>query len=83
MANSHAVPVETVEVLAYTVPTDGPDGKEADGTLEWESTTCVVVLVSADGHTGLGYTYGEPATAALIAAIASAQCLHGVNEPQK
>ena len=66
MTNGVLVPVETVEVLAYTVPTDGPGGKEADGTLEWESTTCVVILVSADGHTGLGYTYGEAATAALI-----------------
>lgn len=66
MTNNAGVPVETVEVLAYTVPTDGPDGKEADGTLEWDSTTCVIVLVSADGRTGLGYTYGETATAALI-----------------
>jgi L-alanine-DL-glutamate epimerase-like enolase superfamily enzyme len=66
VTNSAAAPVETVEVLAYTIPTDGPDGKEADGTLEWESTTCVVVLASAEGHTGLGYTYGETATAALI-----------------
>jgi L-alanine-DL-glutamate epimerase-like enolase superfamily enzyme len=66
MTNGAGVPVDSVEVLAYTIPTDGPDGKEADGTLEWESTTCVVVLVCADGHTGLGYTYGETATAALI-----------------
>ena len=66
MTDRDKVPVDALEVLAYTIPTDGPDGKEADGTLEWESTTCVVVLASADGHTGLGYTYGSEATAALI-----------------
>src|SRR3954469_25964875 len=66
MTDRDQVPVEAVEVLAYTIPTDGPDGKEADGTLEWDSTTCVVVLASAGGHTGLGYTYGSQATAALI-----------------
>jgi L-alanine-DL-glutamate epimerase-like enolase superfamily enzyme len=43
------VPVERVGVLAYVIPVDGPDGRESDGTLEWESTTCVVVLASAGG----------------------------------
>jgi L-alanine-DL-glutamate epimerase-like enolase superfamily enzyme len=45
------------------VPTDGP---EADGTLAWESTTLVAVEVTAGGRTGLGYTYGPAATAALV-----------------
>ena len=40
------VPVEAVDVAAYTVPTDAP---EADGTLSWESTTIVVVHVEAGG----------------------------------
>lgn len=31
--------IERVEVDAYTVPTDYP---EADGTIEWSSTTLVV-----------------------------------------
>ncbi len=48
--------VESVTVAAYTVPTDEP---ESDGTLEWDSTTIVVVEVSAGGETGLGYTYGD------------------------
>jgi L-alanine-DL-glutamate epimerase-like enolase superfamily enzyme len=51
-------------VSAYTVPTDGP---ESDGTLEWTSTTIVIVEVEAGGVTGLGYTYAHRATAALIA----------------
>lgn len=48
--------VERLEVSAYTVPTDSP---ESDGTLEWDSTTMVLVEVSGGGETGLGYTYGD------------------------
>jgi L-alanine-DL-glutamate epimerase-like enolase superfamily enzyme len=57
------VSIRKVEVSAYTVPTDLP---ESDGTLEWSSTTLVLVEVSAGGKTGLGYTYANQATAALI-----------------
>jgi L-alanine-DL-glutamate epimerase-like enolase superfamily enzyme len=57
------VAVETLSVSAYTVPTDEP---ESDGTLEWDSTTIVVVEVRGGGETGLGYTYGPAAIAALI-----------------
>ncbi|MFZ2175928.1 MAG: enolase C-terminal domain-like protein, partial [Rhodococcus sp. (in: high G+C Gram-positive bacteria)] len=45
------------------VPTDSP---EADGTLAWESTTLVLVRVSAGGHVGTGWTYAPPATAAVV-----------------
>ncbi len=55
--------VDSVTARAYTVPTDTP---EADGTLAWSSTTIVVVTVSSAGVTGLGYTYGPPACAALV-----------------
>jgi L-alanine-DL-glutamate epimerase-like enolase superfamily enzyme len=55
--------IEAVSASAYTVPTDGP---EADGTLAWDSTTMVVVEVTAGGRTGLGYTYGPAATVALV-----------------
>jgi L-alanine-DL-glutamate epimerase-like enolase superfamily enzyme len=58
--------VEAVDVHAFTVPTDGPDGTEQDGTLDWDSTTMVLVEVRAGGRTGLGYTYGETAVAQLI-----------------
>ena len=61
-----AVELERLEVLAYRIPTDGPDGKESDGTLEWDSTTLVVVLLEAGGATGLGYTYGHQACALLV-----------------
>jgi L-alanine-DL-glutamate epimerase-like enolase superfamily enzyme len=55
--------VETLAVSAYTVPTDQP---ESDGTLEWDSTTVVVVEARAGGETGLGYTYAPAAAGALI-----------------
>ena len=58
-----AVPIEAVEVAAYTIPTDFP---ESDGTLEWSATTLVVVEVAAGGERGLGYTYAATAAARLI-----------------
>src|SRR2546423_12069684 len=58
-----AATVESLEVGAYTVPTDRP---ESDGTLEWDSTTLVLVEVKAGGATGLGYTYGDVAVRTLI-----------------
>lgn len=58
--------IESLEVAAYTIPTDGPGGTEADGTLEWRSTTIVVVEVRAGGRAGLGYTYASAAAAGLI-----------------
>lgn len=45
------------------MPTDFP---EADGTLEWTSTTLVLVHSYAGGKYGLGYTYADTATATLI-----------------
>src|SRR6185503_1138874 len=56
-------PVERVAVSAYEIPTDE---LESDGTLEWGSTTIVVVEVAAGGQTGLGYTYGPRAVATLV-----------------
>ncbi len=56
--------VRKLEVAAYEIPTDAP---EADGTFEWSDTTLVVAHVSNGQSTGLGYTYADRATAALIA----------------
>ncbi len=55
--------IEGCRVSTYTVPTDRP---ESDGTLKWNATTLVLVEVTADGQTGMGYTYCSPAVAALI-----------------
>ena len=60
---SSVVPLERLDVSAYTIPTDAP---ESDGTLEWASTTLVVVEAVAGGHRGLGYTYADVATAVLV-----------------
>ena len=57
------VPIERVNVSAFTIPTETP---ETDGTYEWESTTIVIVEVSGGGKEGLGYTYADIATARLI-----------------
>ena len=56
-------PVQRIQVSAYSVPTDSP---ESDGTLEWDKTTIVVVEATAGDARGLGYTYADSATAALI-----------------
>jgi L-alanine-DL-glutamate epimerase-like enolase superfamily enzyme len=56
-------PVTEVGVRAFTVPTDEP---ESDGTLEWDSTTIVVVELEAGGERGLGYTYGDRSVAAFV-----------------
>jgi hypothetical protein len=45
--------VEKVDVSAYTIPTDAPEG---DGTVRWDSTTLIVCEVHAANQTGLGYT---------------------------
>jgi L-alanine-DL-glutamate epimerase-like enolase superfamily enzyme len=63
-ARGSAIPIERVEVAAYTIPTDQP---ESDGTLAWNETTIVVVHASAGGMRGLGYTYADVATARLVA----------------
>jgi L-alanine-DL-glutamate epimerase-like enolase superfamily enzyme len=52
-----------MRVLTFEIPTDEP---ESDGTLEWDSTTIVVVEVDAAGETGIGYTYADASAAQLI-----------------
>ncbi|MCK5753767.1 MAG: mandelate racemase [Mycobacterium sp.] len=54
--------IDHVDVDVYTVPTDTP---EADGTLQWNATTAVVVHVHTGSVTGMGWTYTSPAAAAV------------------
>jgi L-alanine-DL-glutamate epimerase-like enolase superfamily enzyme len=61
--SSSSVAIENIEASIYTVPTDFP---ESDGTLEWNSTTLVLVRAIGGGKAGLGYTYADHATATLI-----------------
>lgn len=60
---SASIPIESVEAMAYSIPTDAP---ESDGTLAWESTTMVLVSVRAGGQVGAGYTYGGSAVATVV-----------------
>jgi L-alanine-DL-glutamate epimerase-like enolase superfamily enzyme len=55
--------IEDVSARAFTIPTDAP---ESDGTLEWESTTLVLATVRSGEPTGIAWTYGHAATAAVI-----------------
>jgi L-alanine-DL-glutamate epimerase-like enolase superfamily enzyme len=55
--------VERLEVSAHTIPTDEP---ESDATLEWESTTIIVVQAFTREAIGLGYTYTHDAAVRLI-----------------
>lgn len=66
MVTRSSVPVQDLAVHAFEVPTDGPEGREQDGTLTWSSTTMVLVEAHGGGETGLGYTYGDASTAALV-----------------
>ncbi|MGI0134294.1 MAG: hypothetical protein ACREBW_04985, partial [Candidatus Micrarchaeaceae archaeon] len=63
VANRVDCPIQEMSVAAYTVPTDSP---ESDGTLQWDKTTLVLVHARAAGKIGMGYTYGDVATATLI-----------------
>jgi L-alanine-DL-glutamate epimerase-like enolase superfamily enzyme len=55
--------VESIRSQVFRVPTDQP---EADGTLQWSSTTAVVVEVTAAGTVGLGWTYGSSASQRVV-----------------
>lgn len=55
--------IEALDVHACTIPTDGI---ESDGTLEWDSTTIVIVEARAAGVSGIGYSYTHAVAASLI-----------------
>jgi L-alanine-DL-glutamate epimerase-like enolase superfamily enzyme len=57
------VPVRAIRARAFTIPTEEP---ESDGTLEWDSTTIVVVEAEAGGEHGMGYTYGHEGAADVV-----------------
>src|SRR4051794_25600479 len=57
------VRIERVAACAYTIPADAP---ESDGTSAWDSTTIVVAEVFAEGHAGIGWTYGDAALRGLV-----------------
>ena len=56
----------TIADVAVDVRSFDTPEREADGTLSWDATTAVVVVLRADGATGLGWTYSSPAAAGVI-----------------
>ena len=63
MRSRWKVPVQDLRVSTYIIPTETP---ESDGTLQWQHTVVVLVSLEAGGKEGIGYTYGDEATAILI-----------------
>jgi L-alanine-DL-glutamate epimerase-like enolase superfamily enzyme len=55
--------VDGLTAAAFSIPTDRP---ESDGTIEWNSTTLVIVKATSAGAQGIGYTYGSAAVATVI-----------------
>ncbi|MBV9083418.1 MAG: mandelate racemase [Acidobacteriaceae bacterium] len=53
--------VASGQISAFRIPTDEPE--ESDGTAVWDSTTVVVVHLTAGNATGLGYSYANEAAA--------------------
>jgi L-alanine-DL-glutamate epimerase-like enolase superfamily enzyme len=63
LTESPESPIEEVGVSVFTIPTDAP---ESDGTIEWDSTTIVVVQVRSGTTRGLGWTYAPEAAASVV-----------------
>jgi len=57
--------IAALDTMVLRIPTAGP---EADGTLEWRTTTMLVVeAVTESGSRGIGYSYTSPAAGAVVA----------------
>jgi L-alanine-DL-glutamate epimerase-like enolase superfamily enzyme len=56
-------PIRSIKTSVYKIPTDLP---ESDGTIQWDSTTLVLVEIEAEGEIGLGFTYAHEATSEVI-----------------
>lgn len=61
--NGDSVLIKNGVVSVYIIPTETP---ESDGTIEWNSTTLILVKIAAGNTTGIGYTYSNVAAAAII-----------------
>lgn len=59
-------PIDEIGVEAFKIPTDRP---EADGTLDWDHTTLIVVTAEAGGRQGIGYGYADRPAGQLVASL--------------
>ena len=55
--------IKRIGAQAFRIPTDAP---EADGTIEWNATTLVLVTIEAGDAVGLGYSYADATAADII-----------------
>lgn len=62
-AKSAESSIQDIVIRVYKFLTDLP---ESDGTLEWNSTTLVLVKLTASGKTGIGFTYSHESAAQVI-----------------
>ena len=60
--------ISSVQTAAWRIPTEAP---ESDGTLRWDSTTIIVVEVTGEGATGIGWTYGPAAVYSIVEDVLS------------
>ena len=63
LKNPDSVLIEDLSVSAYKIPTDAP---ESDGTIEWKSTTMILVEINAGEKAGIGYSYADISSAFFI-----------------
>jgi L-alanine-DL-glutamate epimerase-like enolase superfamily enzyme len=63
-----SIPITQLDVSAFTIPTDRP---EADGTIEWNATTIVIVEATAGGVKGIGFTYGDLSAGRIVDRVLS------------
>ena len=63
MKQHEIIGIKKLDVFVFKIPTETP---ESDGTLEWDSTTMVLVKLFAGNEMGLGYTYAPRGAAMVI-----------------
>lgn len=61
MSSSDGAVISSGKITALRIPTD--QAEESDGTAVWDSTTVVLVELTAAGKTGLGFSYANAAAA--------------------
>jgi len=72
LRRKNAAPIRKIEVAQYTVPTSQP---EADGTIEWSSTTLIFVEVFSGDKSGIGFTYASKASGVVVSETLSRQII--------
>ncbi len=70
---SSSIEIESGVISAFRIPTEQP---EQDGTADWDSTVVVLVELTADGVTGLGFAYASEAAAHVAKTLAEKVVLH-------